>query len=81
MRVRSNQRWIIWIIKLFLAAAIVATSRWTYAAALARDESRGMHVREDAPGEKRGYARSLRVGGLGSISTKFEADRVLEAAQ
>ena len=63
------------------AAAIVATSRWTYAAALARDESRGMHVREDAPGEKRSYARSLRVGGLGSIWTKFETNRVLEAAQ
>jgi succinate dehydrogenase/fumarate reductase flavoprotein subunit len=63
------------------ATAIVATSRWTYAAALARDESRGMHVREDAPKEKDGYARSLSVGGLDSIWTKFEAARLPEVAQ
>ncbi|WP_158814675.1 FAD-dependent oxidoreductase [Methylocapsa sp. S129] len=63
------------------AAAIVATSRWTYAAALGRDESRGMHVREDTPDEKDGYARRLNVGGLDKIWTKFEADCFSEAAQ
>jgi len=31
------------------AAAVVATARWSHIAALAREESRGMHVREDAP--------------------------------
>jgi succinate dehydrogenase/fumarate reductase flavoprotein subunit len=63
------------------AAAIIATSRWTYAAALARNESRGMHVREDARKEREGYARPLRIGGLDTIWTKFEADRFPEVAQ
>jgi succinate dehydrogenase/fumarate reductase flavoprotein subunit len=63
------------------AAAIVATSRWTYAAALARNESRGMHIREDAPREKDGYARPLSIGGLDAIWAKFETDRFPEAAQ
>jgi succinate dehydrogenase/fumarate reductase flavoprotein subunit len=31
------------------AAAIVASARWSYTAALARSESRGQHQREDAP--------------------------------
>jgi succinate dehydrogenase/fumarate reductase flavoprotein subunit len=63
------------------AAAIIATSRWTYAAALARNESRGMHVREDARKEREGYARPLRIGGLDTIWTKFEADRFPEVVQ
>lgn len=63
------------------AAAVVATSRWTCAAALTRDESRGMHVREDAPKDRADYARRLNVGGLDSIWTKFEAERFSEATQ
>jgi succinate dehydrogenase/fumarate reductase flavoprotein subunit len=54
------------------AAALVATARWCYAAALARNESRGMHLRDDAPGRRDEYARRLLVGGLDKVWTRFE---------
>jgi succinate dehydrogenase/fumarate reductase flavoprotein subunit len=63
------------------AAAVVATARWTHEAALARAESRGMHVREDAPGSIPGLARRLIVAGLDAPRAHFEAERVAEAAQ
>lgn len=54
-------------------AAVVATARLCYAAALARDESRGMHERTDAPERRPGPARRLLVGGLDDIWTRPEA--------
>jgi succinate dehydrogenase/fumarate reductase flavoprotein subunit len=63
------------------AAAVVATSRWSYGAALAREESRGMHVRDDALKQQGEYAHRLRLGGLDSIWTRFEAPYAVEAAQ
>jgi succinate dehydrogenase/fumarate reductase flavoprotein subunit len=54
-------------------AAVVATARLCYTAALARDESRGMHERADAPGQRSTQARRLRVGGLDDIWTRPEA--------
>ncbi len=54
-------------------AALTATARWCTAAALARVESRGMHVRIDAPGVAAGGARRLLVGGLDRVWTRPEA--------
>jgi len=54
------------------AAALVATSRWCYAAAEARKESRGMHLRDDAPARNDDYAQRLLVGGLDQVWTRFE---------
>jgi succinate dehydrogenase/fumarate reductase flavoprotein subunit len=54
------------------AAALVATARWCYAAAQARNESRGMHLRDDAPAQNGEYARRLLVGGLDRVWTRFE---------
>lgn len=64
-------------------AAMIATGRWAYASALARTESRGMHVRDDFP--HRDPAQRLRVltGGLDSVWTHrapVAADVNLEAA-
>jgi succinate dehydrogenase/fumarate reductase flavoprotein subunit len=60
------------------AAAVVATSRWSYAAALGREVSLGMHIRDDAAARNDGHARSQRVGGLDAIWTRFAPERVLE---
>ena len=64
-------------------AALTATARWCTAAALARPESRGMHVRSDAPELKPGYAHRLLVGGLDQVWTRLDAprDRDFRASQ
>lgn len=54
-------------------AALLATARWSLAAALARRESRGLHVRVDAPDTDPTLGRRLLVGGLGEIWTRYEA--------
>jgi succinate dehydrogenase/fumarate reductase flavoprotein subunit len=56
-------------------ASVVATARLSYTAALARNESRGMHEREDAPGQKPEQARRLLIGGLDEVWTRPEAQQ------
>ncbi len=49
------------------AAALTATARWSYRAALWRTESRGMHRRLDAPALDRALEHSLEVSELDTI--------------
>ena len=53
-------------------AAMIATARWCNAAALARKESRGMHVREDHPVQRPEYQRRMITGGLDQVITRLE---------
>jgi succinate dehydrogenase/fumarate reductase flavoprotein subunit len=53
-------------------AAVTATARWCNAAALAREESRGMHMRADAPAAQASLARRLLVGGLEEVWTDYD---------
>ena len=62
------------------AAAIVATARWCNFAALARPESRGMHLRADAPSPLPELASRLLTGGTDALWTRFEADLQAGAA-
>jgi succinate dehydrogenase/fumarate reductase flavoprotein subunit len=55
------------------AAAIVATARWSYMAALHRDESRGIHQRDDAPAERPEHARRQTIAGLDRLTSSFQA--------
>jgi succinate dehydrogenase/fumarate reductase flavoprotein subunit len=61
-------------------AAIVATARWCNAAALARHESRGMHLRADAPKPLPELASRLLTGGTDALWTRFETDLQAGAA-
>ncbi|CAN7375761.1 FAD-binding protein [Phenylobacterium sp. LjRoot225] len=54
-------------------AALLATARWSTNAALARNESRGLHFRADAPETSLEGARRLVVGGLDTVWTRYEA--------
>ncbi|HVU92544.1 MAG TPA: FAD-binding protein [Jatrophihabitans sp.] len=51
------------------AAGMTAVARWMYTAALARNESRGMHKRTDAGGPDPQQRRRLLVGGLDRLWT------------
>jgi len=62
------------------AAAIVATARWCNFAALARTESRGMHLRADAPKPLPALASRLLAGGTDALWTRFETDLQAGAA-
>lgn len=59
------------------AAGLVASARWSLAAALARDESRGMHQREDRAGMNPRFARRITVGGLDNIRISFHGEDVV----
>ena len=50
------------------AAALTASSRWAYASALARAESRGMHRRLDLPQADPGLVCAFEVSGLDRIN-------------
>jgi succinate dehydrogenase/fumarate reductase flavoprotein subunit len=52
------------------AAALVACGRWSWEAALARRESRGLHQREDAPWTDPSQAARRLVGGIDHIWTR-----------
>jgi succinate dehydrogenase/fumarate reductase flavoprotein subunit len=49
------------------AAAMIATSRWAYASALARTESRGMHRRIDVPAADPGFVCAFEAAGLDRV--------------
>jgi succinate dehydrogenase/fumarate reductase flavoprotein subunit len=61
-------------------AAMLATARWSVASALARDESRGMHRRDDRPQTDPRFARRVISGGLGRIWTNFDSMAEMELA-
>lgn len=61
-------------------AAMLATARWCAAAALARDESRGMHQREDKPTTDPRFNHRILVGGLETVWTRADQAQVLELA-
>jgi succinate dehydrogenase/fumarate reductase flavoprotein subunit len=55
---------------------MIATSRWAYASALARSESRGMLRRLDAPAADPGFVCALESEGLDRVSiTRREIGR------
>lgn len=54
-------------------AAMAATARWMYRAALARTETRGMHRRDDFPKQDLAQRHRLIVSGLDTLSVRTEA--------
>lgn len=48
-------------------AALIASARWSVASALARAESRGMHIREDCPARDHRLAHRLIARGLDDV--------------
>ena len=60
------------------AAALVASGRWSWSAALARTESRGLHQRLDQPASDPRQAHRLIISGLDRISTSPERSGVLQ---
>jgi succinate dehydrogenase/fumarate reductase flavoprotein subunit len=61
-------------------AAMLATARWSAASALARNESRGMHQRQDRPETDGRFAASILSGGLDSVWTDDQTARRMEWA-
>ncbi len=55
------------------ATAMLAHARWMYRSALARPETRGMHIRDDSPQATPAFARRIRVGGLDEVWTALDA--------
>ena len=52
-------------------AAMLATARWMYRSALARQESRGMHRRDDFPDQDDRQRHYITSGGLDEVWTSF----------
>lgn len=61
-------------------AALVASARWSTRAALDRNETRGLHLRDDAPDLAATGGRRLLVGGLDQVWSRFEQTAAVEAA-
>ena len=53
------------------SAAMLATSRWMYRSALARQESRGMHRRDDFPDQDDRQRHYVTTGGLDEVWTSL----------
>jgi len=61
------------------AAAMTATARWSYSAALARNESRGIHRRLDAPATDPAQAHPITVSGIDTIRVGSDTTTVRKA--
>lgn len=61
-------------------AAMLATARWSAASALVRDESRGIHQREDRPETDPRFAHRILVGGLDKVWTSADRGQILDLA-
>lgn len=61
-------------------AAMLATARWSAASALARDESRGIHQRDDRPETDPRFSHRILVGGLDKVWTAADRGQVLDLA-
>lgn len=61
-------------------AAMLATARWCAASALTRDESRGMHQRDDRPETDPRFNQRILVGGLDKVRTRPDYSQALELA-
>ncbi|CAN7576601.1 FAD-binding protein [Rhizobium rhizogenes] len=61
-------------------AAMLATARWSAASALARDESRGMHQREDRPETDPRFAGRIVSGGLDAVWVNSASSQAMELA-
>ncbi len=60
------------VVKARESAAMLATARWMYRAALARTETRGMHKREDFLQQDPAQRHHIAVGGLDEVWTRAE---------
>jgi succinate dehydrogenase/fumarate reductase flavoprotein subunit len=54
------------------AAALLATARWSVGSALARQESRGMHLRVDAVDARDDFSCPLLSGGLDDVWARWD---------
>ena len=63
------------------AAALVAHGRWMYRAGLVREETRGMHLRDDRPDRDPRLRRRILVGGLEGVWTAFDPVAPVGAAR
>jgi succinate dehydrogenase/fumarate reductase flavoprotein subunit len=63
------------------AAAMLATARWMYRSGLARKESRGMHRRDDYPGQDERFRHYITAGGLDEVWTSSRAHAVSSYAE
>ncbi|TBV02048.1 oxidoreductase [Pseudomonas dryadis] len=64
LREQSHARDAVALLRWRETAAMLATARWCYGSALARQESRGMHQRSDAPQQSASFDVHLHSGGL-----------------
>jgi succinate dehydrogenase/fumarate reductase flavoprotein subunit len=60
------------ILRVRETAALVAAGRWVLSSAIARQESRGMHQRVDAPGLDPRFTATVTTGGLETVLTTIE---------
>lgn len=68
------------LVEMRALAAMTATARWCTAAARARTETRGLHVRADVPGTDPKRAYRLLTGGLDTVWTRPESIQLAEVA-